>query len=99
MDDTLALHPLHSLSPLDLPFTRAMARTVGVERSALERMLRDGSVIRLLRGVYAASTAPDTIALRAAAVALAVGRETVAVDRTAAWVHGVDVTGLPPGEP
>jgi hypothetical protein len=99
MDETLPLHPLHALLPLDLPFTRAMARTVGVERPALERMLREGSVVRLVRGVYTASTAPDTSAVRAAAVALAGGREAIAVDRTAAWVHGVDVTGLPPGEP
>lgn len=99
MDETLPLHPSHALLPADLPFTRAIARTVGIERPALERMLREGTVVRLLRGVYAAGTAPDTIALRANAVSLAAGRESIAVDRTAAWVHGVDLTGLPPGEP
>ncbi len=98
MDETLALHPLHALLPLDRPFTRTMARSVGVERAALERMLRDGTVVRLVRGVYAASSAPATPEVRAAAVALAIGRESIAVDRTAAWVHGVDVTGLPLGE-
>jgi hypothetical protein len=99
MDDSLPLHPVHALLPLDRPFTRLMTRSIGVERPALERMLRQGTVARLVRGVYAASTAPDTRRLRAAAVALAVGRESIAVDRTAGWVHGVDVTGLPSGEP
>ncbi len=99
MDDTLPLHPLHTLLPLDRPFTPAMARAVGVERRSLERMLDEGTVRRLLRGVYAASTQPDSIGLRAAAVALATVRESIAVDRTAAWVYGVDVTGLGPSEP
>lgn len=94
MDPSLPLNPLHPLLPLERPFTRAMARVVGVERSALDRMLREGTARRLLRGVYAASSAPDTTALRAAAVSLVAGRESTAVDRTAAWVHGVDLWGL-----
>ena len=89
MDSTLPLHPLHSLLPLDQPFTPAMARAAGIERRRLERMLGEGHVRRLLRGVYAASTAPDTLDLRAAAVGLLLGRRDIAVDRTAAWVHGV----------
>ena len=99
MDETLPLHPLHTLLPLDRPFTPAMARAAGVERRSLERMLSQGTVWRLVRGVYAANTQPDSTAMRAAAVALATGRQSIAVDRTAAWVHGVDVTGLGPGEP
>ncbi len=99
MDETLPLDPPHALLPLDLPFTPAMARAVGVGRPSLERMLREGSVRRVLRGVYAAAAAPDSTPARAAAVALVTGRESIAVDRTAAWVHGVDVTSLPAGEP
>ena len=99
MDPTLPLPPLHALLPLDRPFTRAMARLAGVERASLDRMLREGSVVRLLRGVYASAGAPDTRQRRAAAVMLASGRDAVAVDRTAAWVHGVDVTCLAYGEP
>src|SRR5689334_10827641 len=41
MDLTLPLHPLHSLLPLDEPFTPAMARDVGISRAALERHVRD----------------------------------------------------------
>ena len=89
MDSTLPLHPLHSLLPLDQPFTPAMARTAGIERRRLQRMLGEGRVRRLLRGVYAASTATDTLELRAAAVGLVLGRRDIAVDRTAGWVHGV----------
>jgi hypothetical protein len=94
MDATLPLHPQHSLLPLDQPFTPAMARAAGIERRRLERMLGEGQVRRLLRGVYAASTAPETLSLRAAAVGLCLGRRDIAVDRTAAWVHGV-VLGEP----
>lgn len=99
MDETLPLNPLHALLPLDLPFTPAMARAAGVARPSLERMLREGSVRRVLRGVYAAAAAPDSTPLRAAAVALVTAREAIAVDRTAAWVHGVDVTSSSAGEP
>jgi hypothetical protein len=96
MDTALPLHPLHSLLPLDQPFTPAMARAVGIERSALDRMVRDGLVRRVLRGVYAASTAPDCVALRAAAVGLVVGGRGIVVDRTAGWVHGVRLSEAVP---
>lgn len=99
MDETLPLNPLHTLLPLDCPFTPAMARAVGVERRSLERMLREGTVRRVLRGVYAATPAPDSTAMRAAAVSLRTARGAIAVDRTAAWVHGVELTPPAPGEP
>jgi hypothetical protein len=94
MDQTLPLSTLESRLPLDRPFTPATARASGVERSALERMLREGTVRRMVRGAYAAATAPDTPELRAASLALVVRREAIAVDRTAAWVHGVDVPSV-----
>jgi len=93
MDSTLPLHPLHSLLPLDRPFTPAMARAVGIERRRLERMLGEGHVRRLLRGVYAASSAPDTFDLRAAAAGLLLGGCDLAVDRTAGWIHGAGLRG------
>lgn len=102
MDETLSLNPVPAFAqrlPADRPFTRAMARTAGVERPALERMVRDGTVRRVVRGVYAAGTASDSTSLRAAALALVVGRDSIVVDRTAAWVHGVEVKGSPCGEP
>jgi hypothetical protein len=91
MDETLDLRPLASRLPLDRPFTPGIARAAGLERSTLDRLHRAGLVSRVLRGVYAATGAPDTVGFRAAALALVVRRDTVVVDRTAAWLHGVDV--------
>ena len=99
MDPSLPLPDLPSLLPTDGPFTRAGARAAGVSRTSLEAMLRAGSVRRLLRGVYTASSAPDSPEHRAAAVALVAGREAVVVDRTAAWIHGAPVPGTGPVQP
>jgi hypothetical protein len=88
--DTLPLHPLHSLLPLDQPFTTAMARAVGIDRRALTRLHSEGHVQRVLRGVYAASTAPSSVDFRAAAVGLLLGPGNIVVDRTAAWIHGIE---------
>ena len=81
-------------SLLDDPFTPAMARAAGVSRWALERMLEEGRVRRLLRGVYVAATLAETTDLRARAAGLLLPADAVVVDRTAAWVHGVDVPRL-----
>lgn len=74
----------------DRPFTPVMARQAGVSRRTLERLVGQGTVRQLLRGVYADARAPDTPALRARSVAL-VSHGALAVGRTAAWVHGADV--------
>ncbi len=97
--DPLPLDPLPAALPLDRPFTPAMARAAGIERPSLDRMAREGEVRRLVRGVYASASAPDCRQLRAAALALVVPPEAVAVDCTAAWVHGVDVPVLDPTRP
>ncbi len=91
MDAALPLEPLHPRLPLDRPFTPASARAVGVDRACLERMLRSGTTRRLLRGVYLSSAVEETVEVRAEAVALVAGPAAIAVDRTAAWVHGVDL--------
>jgi hypothetical protein len=88
-------------SLLDGPFTPAMARDAGVDRRVLDRMLADGRVRRLLRGVYVAGTVGDTADVRARAAGLVLPPGAVVVDRTAAWVHGVVVPapqpdGFPP---
>lgn len=95
----LALPAGRSRLPLDRPFSREEARRAGVERRALERLLEQGELVRLLRGVYAAAALVDVPAVRVAAVALAAGRadDAVVVDRTAAWLHGVDVAGWEQG--
>lgn len=81
--------PLTGLLAPDAPFTTAMAAGVGVDRSALSRMLRQGIVRRLLRGVYVASTVPDSRAVRAAALSHVVAPGRIVVGRTAGWLHGL----------
>ncbi|ROR90599.1 type IV toxin-antitoxin system AbiEi family antitoxin domain-containing protein [Nocardioides aurantiacus] len=99
-DQPLDLPAVPSTLPLDRPFTREAARQAGVERRALERLLKRGELVRLVRGVYAAAALVDVPAVRVAAVALAAGEardDVLVVDRTAAWLHGVDVAGWEQG--
>ncbi|KRC48825.1 MULTISPECIES: hypothetical protein [unclassified Nocardioides] len=76
------------------PFTTATAREHGVTRGQLRTWLADGVVRRMLIGVYVDATAPDTIELRVAAVSCVMAPHAVLCDRTAAWLHGVDVFEL-----
>jgi hypothetical protein len=94
MDRLIPIPPPRAL--VDGPFTRPMAAAVGVSRTALERMIRNGSVRRLLRGVYVDATRPESVALRARALALVVPPGAVAVDRTAGWLHGLHLDAALP---
>lgn len=77
--------------PLDQPFTADAAAGFGVSRSQLRRLVQRRLVRRVVRGVYAAAQAPDDLAFRASALALVLPPDAVATDRTAAWLHGVDL--------
>ena len=77
--------------PLDVPFTLAMADALGVSRTTVATLARHGLVRPVLRGVYAATQAPHDTALRAAALSLVIPPTAVVADRTAAWLHGVDI--------
>ena len=94
MDDSrLRLAP----APVPLlpgPFTPTEAAAAGLGRAALDRAVRRGSVVRLLRGVYLEASQPCTPDVRAAAVALAVGARQVVVGRTAAWLLGASAAAL-----
>jgi hypothetical protein len=76
---------------LDLPFTAAIAATLGVSHAQLRRLVARGLVRRVCRGVYAVTQAPDDLAFRARALGLVVSPSAVVTDRTAAWLHGVDI--------
>jgi very-short-patch-repair endonuclease len=78
----------------DEPFTYRQALAAGWTRRSLSDAVRNGQVRRVLRGVYVAAHVPDTFESRAAALALVVGPESVVCDRTAAWLHGIDVFGI-----
>ncbi len=77
--------------PLSEPFTAAQALDAGVSRSRLGTLQRRGLVRPVLRGVFAAAQVTDSIEFRAAALALVVPPSAIVVDRTAAWLHMVDV--------
>lgn len=83
--------PLLSVPPS--PFTFAESLRAGIPRRQLRDALDSGVVRRVLHGVYVDARLVDTTELRAAAVAHVVGRDEVVCDRTAAWLHGVDVFG------
>ncbi len=75
----------------DHPFTRSEATTLGLSRDELADLVACRSLRRVLRNVYVRSDVEDTVEVRAAAAARVVTPGAVFVDRTAAWLHGVDV--------
>lgn len=74
-------------TPPPTPFTYAGS---GLSRADLYRQLAAGSVRQVFRGVFVDASLPDTAEVRAAAAAQVVAPHNVAVDRTAARIHGVD---------
>lgn len=88
----------------DGPFTRADLHDVDNPDAALKRGLRRGEIRSVLRGVFVPMEVADTTLMRAAAVAKVVRPQHVVTDRTAAWLHGIDVyvnaerDGVPPIE-
>ncbi len=82
--DTSAPIPLHR------PFTADEADAAGVPASLRSKLVERGLLRPLVRGVFVVSQVPDSLRLRVAAVSLVVPSHLIAVDRTAAWVHGVD---------
>ncbi|MGZ4495159.1 MAG: DUF559 domain-containing protein [Nocardioides sp.] len=75
----------------DLPFTWADAKRLGIKRHRLDRDLDNREIRRVFTGVYVRSDVPDSTTVRVAAAALVISPWSVACDRTAAWLHGVDV--------
>ena len=73
------------------PFTTATARSLGMTRKDLDALVSMGMLRRLLHGVYQRRDQPDTIESRISAARLVVTAGAVFVDRTAAWLHGVDI--------
>ena len=82
--------------PTDAPFTYATAIAAGVPRSALRELVEAGVVKRLLKGVYAVSTLPDTQLVRAQAIRLVVPAGVVVTDESAGWLAGAPMI-LRPG--
>lgn len=94
-----------TLAPFpDRPFTTREAKVFGFTARQLGVAVQSGGLRRVVHGVYAPSSLPDTHESRVAAVALVVSPFSVVCDRTAAWLHGIDAFGhadqelLPPVE-
>lgn len=77
--------------PTDQPFTYQQALRLGVAQNVLARLVREGALRRVFRGVYIDASAPDTIEQRTRALRLAVPDSAVVTDETAAWLYGVDL--------
>lgn len=75
----------------DHPFTTADADEIGLHRDVRRRLVREGHLRHPMRGVYVAARLPDTVDLRAQCAALALPPQTVVADRSAAWLHGIDI--------
>ncbi|MFT4081804.1 MAG: DUF559 domain-containing protein [Nocardioides sp.] len=72
------------------PFRAADLAALELTKQELRQLSIDGLVRRVTRGVYVDAATEDSLGLRLAAVRLAVTEAHVVVDRTAAWIHGVD---------
>lgn len=79
--------------PPNEPFTAADLRALGMSSSDLRSALARNQVRRVMRGVYVDGETPDSTELRIRALSLVVRAGHIACDRTAAWLHGIDVTG------
>lgn len=76
------------------PFTPHDALRVGIARDPLRLLVATGAVRRVLRGVYVDALVPDSLELRARAVAAVVPPGSVVCGRTAAWLWGVDTLAM-----
>lgn len=72
------------------PFTAAQFPDLGLRRPDVRRMLVAGAIRRVVTGAYVAAEVEDSLELRVAALSLLTAPGHVLVDRTAAWLHGVD---------
>lgn len=79
------------------PFTGREAAGCGVSREQLRRLCREGTLRRVLQGVYASTHLADDLSVRSEAVSLVLPPGAVLCRRTAAWLRGVDLRC--PGEP
>lgn len=91
LDDSGKLLGAGSPLLLAMPFTQEQARAEGVSQHAFEKLVRTGLLRRVIRGAYAVAQAPDDTLMRASAAALVVPPTAVVADRTAAWLHGVEL--------
>lgn len=76
------------------PFTGPDLARLGISREGLRNLVRTEAVRRVVQGVYVDSSVPDSLELRARAVATVVPPGRVVCGRTAAWLWGVDALAM-----
>lgn len=76
------------------PFLIREAAALGLTEREIRAATKEGLLIRVARGVYRRADIVDDVVARARVVACAVAAHHVAVDRTAAWLHGVEMLTL-----
>ena len=81
--------------PLDVPFTAAVAKAVGVPQRTLRLWCRLGLLRQPIRGVYVAAQVPDSVSLRAQCLALVAPADAVICDRHAGWLLGAEMVLAP----
>lgn len=96
MTSCIADH-LESAPDLDLgrPFTATMARAAGLTPRRLKALCDRGLLERPLRGVYVATSVPDSIDRRARCLSLVIPPGCFVTDRSAAWLHGAPMALAP----
>ncbi|WP_408899534.1 DUF559 domain-containing protein [Nocardioides sp. R1-1] len=77
-----------------VPFHIRDAETHGLTRSRVRHGVAAGLLVAVGSGVYRRVDAPDSVELRVLALRCSVAADQVVVDRTAAWLHGVDAYAL-----
>ena len=73
-----------------MPFRRRDLEDGGVTRREFHRLLDSRRIRAVLHEVYVDADIPDSLDIRLAACALVLRPGQVIVDRTAAWLHGID---------
>jgi len=76
------------------PFAAREIDDAGLTRDQLRLLVARGAVRRVVQGVYVDDLVPDSLELRAKAVARVVPAGRVVCGRTAAWLWGVDALAM-----
>jgi hypothetical protein len=77
-------------------FLREDARNAGLRTRELRSLLKAGRVRQILHGVYVDTRVVEDLATRVAALDLVRPPDAVIGRRTAAWLRGVDASGISP---
>lgn len=80
------------------PTTLAELAARGVSKWQVVQLEASGQLRRVLHGVYVDAAVEDSVDLRISAARKVISSGSVVRDRTAAWLHGVDVFGYAESE-